>query len=283
MCIGAVNGTSMKSRNNHEDQCLPDTSPNTPNLPQSPYLHPLHMEMERIQKEREQIMKLHEDVKLLLKSEFEKELDSIMKKYDLLLHIAEIQLAQKQNDLDTIYTKVHMHKLLAEAMTQVHNTADTVGSLEMTVDLVGRTITGTRQSLPNRPSSIPAVTASISEPVNSEQRAADPQISCENFPMAAIPSPNAEFPRVAESAVVPWTSARATLQTASSADLPTSGSRATPKPNYQSVILIPSQLEIQTLSYAASPGVSREQRRPAPHLRHLRPLPTSNSWNSSLL
>lgn len=56
--IGAVNGTSMKSRNNHED----DASPNTPNLPQSPYLHPLHMEMERIQKEREQITKLHEHV-----------------------------------------------------------------------------------------------------------------------------------------------------------------------------------------------------------------------------
>ncbi|KAK4723742.1 hypothetical protein R3W88_026521 [Solanum pinnatisectum] len=281
--IGAVNGTSMRSRNNHEDQCRPDASPNTPNLPQSPYLHPLHMEMERIQKEREQITKLHEDVKLLLQSEFEKELDSIVKKYDLLLQIAEMELSQKQEDLDTVFNKVHVHKLLAEAMTQVQDTADSVGPLEMTVD-VGRTITGTGESLPNRPSSVPAVTASISEPVNSEQRAADPQIYSENFPMAAIPSLNAELPRVAELAVVPRTSARATLQAASSsADLPTSGSRATPTPNYQSVILTPCQLSIQTLSYAAKPGAGCVQRRPAPHLLHFRPLPTMNSLNSSLL
>lgn len=42
-------------------------------------------------------------------------------------------------------------------------------------DDVGRTITETGQSSPNRPSSVPMATASISEPVNSEQRAADPQ------------------------------------------------------------------------------------------------------------
>ncbi|XP_015169515.1 protein CHROMATIN REMODELING 4-like isoform X2 [Solanum tuberosum] len=281
--IGAVNGTSMKSRNSHEDQCRPDASPNTPNLPQSPYLHPLHMEMERIQKEREQITKLHEDVKLLLQSEFEKELDSIMKKYDLLLQIAEMELSQKQEDLDTIFNKVHVHKLLAEAMTQVQDTADSVGPLEMTVDVDGRTINGSGESLPNRPSSVPAVTASISEPVNSEQRAADPQIYSENFPMAAIPSLNAELPRVEELAVVRRTSARATLQTTSSADLPTSGSRPTPTPNYQSVILTPSQLSIQTSRYAARPGAGCEQRRPAPHLLHFRPLPTMNSLNSSLL
>ncbi|XP_015089613.1 protein CHROMATIN REMODELING 4-like [Solanum pennellii] len=277
--IGAVNGTSMKSRNNHED----DASPNTPNRPQSPYLHPLHMEMERIQKEREQITKLHEDVKLLLQSEFEKELDSIMKKYDLLLQIAEMELSQKHEDLDTVYKKVHVHKLLAEAMTQIQDTADSVGPLEMTADVVGSTITGSEESLPNRPSSVPAVTASNAEPVNSEQRAADPQIYSENFLMAAIPSLNAELPRVEELAVVRRTSARATLQTTSSADLPTSGSRPTPTPNYQSVILTPNQLPIQTSRYAARPGAGCEQRRPAPHLLHFRPLPTMNSLNSSLL
>ncbi|KAK6777346.1 hypothetical protein RDI58_024063 [Solanum bulbocastanum] len=288
--IGAVNGTSMRSRNNRVDQCRPDASPNTPNLPQSPYLFPLHMEMERQQKEREQITKLHEDVKLLLQSEFEKELDSIRKKYDLLLQIAEMELSQKQEDLDTVYNKVHVHKLLAEAITQVQDTADSVGPLEMTVVcaflqmLLGGLLAELENQLPNRPSSVPGVTASISEPVNSEQRAADPQIYSENFPMAAIPSLNAELPRVAELAVVPQTSARATLHAASSsADLPTSGSRATPTPNYQSVILTPSQLSIQTLSYAAKPGAVCVQRRPAPHLLHFRPLPTMNSLNSSLL
>lgn len=60
--ISAEYGTSMESRNNHEDQCCFDASPNTPIQPPSPYLHPLNMEMERIQKEREQITRLHEDV-----------------------------------------------------------------------------------------------------------------------------------------------------------------------------------------------------------------------------
>ncbi|XP_060201535.1 uncharacterized protein LOC132630036 isoform X2 [Lycium barbarum] len=281
--IDAVNGSSMRSRNNHEDQCRPDASPNTPNLSQSPYVQPLQTEMERIQKERGHINKLHEDRKLLLKSEFEKELDLLKKKYDLLHQIAEMDFARKQKELDTIYDKVHVHKLLAEAMTQVEDTADTF-------DVVGKTITGTGQSSPNRPSSVPAMTASISEPVNSEHPPADPQISSENFPMAAIPSPNAEFPRMEESAVVPRTSARATLQTESSANLPRSGSHVsmTPTPNYQSVILTPStsfpcQRSIQTLSYAKNPGAGCEQRRPAPHLRPFRPLPTMNSCNSSLL
>lgn len=73
--------------------------------------------------------------KLLLQSEFEKELDSIMKKYDLLLQIAEMELSQKQVDLDTVYKKVHVHKLLAEAMIQIQDTADSVGPLEMTVGM----------------------------------------------------------------------------------------------------------------------------------------------------
>lgn len=73
--------------------------------------------------------------KLLLKSELEKELDSIMKKYDLLLQIAEMELAQKQEDLDMIYNKVHVHKFLAKVMTQAQDTAHSVGSLQMTVGM----------------------------------------------------------------------------------------------------------------------------------------------------
>ncbi|MCE3050206.1 hypothetical protein HAX54_046628 [Datura stramonium] len=209
------------------------------------------------------------NLKQLLQSEYEAELDSIKKKYNLLFQIAERKLAEKLKDIDTKYNLMHKNPLLAEAMTQAQ---DTVESIEMTV--------GTRQSSPHRPSSVPEMTASILEPVNSEQRAADPRISSENFSIAAIPSLNAELPSVEEPAVVPpRTSSRATLQTASSADLPTSGSRAIPTTNYQSVILTPSQLSTQTLGYATTPGASCEQRRPAPHLRPFRPLPTMNSWN----
>lgn len=150
-------------------------------------------------------------------------------------------------------------------------------------DIGGTTIIGTGQSLPNRPSSVPAVTASILAPVNSKQQAAEPQIYSENLPMVAITSLNAELPRVEESAVVPRTSARATLQTASSADLPTSGLREIPTLNYHPVILTPSQLSIQTVNYEGSIGAGCEQRRPAPHLKHFRPLSKMNSWNSSVL
>lgn len=112
------------------------------------------------------------------------------------------ELVQMHKDLDTLYNKVHMNKLLAEAMTQIQNTA---WSLEMTE--------GTGQSSPSRPSSDPAVTAAltqpasqssdilkypslVSEPVNSEQQAGDHQISSQNFSMAVIPSQNAELPIV---------------------------------------------------------------------------------------
>ncbi|KAF3668468.1 hypothetical protein FXO38_08056 [Capsicum annuum] len=108
-----------------------------------------------------------------------------------------MESAQQQKELDN--RKVQMQKLQAEAMTLVH---DTVGSKEMTEDVIGRTITGTGQSSPNRPSIAPLMTASISEPVNTEERAADPQMSCENFPVTAILSPNDELTRVEESAIV---------------------------------------------------------------------------------
>ncbi|PHT37753.1 hypothetical protein CQW23_21326 [Capsicum baccatum] len=306
--IDVVNDASMRRRNTQEDHCLPDASPNTSTLPQSPNPNPLQMEMERIQKEKEQTTNLLQDVKLLLKSQMEEELDSVRKKYDLLFQIAEKESAQKKKELDTIF------------INDIYNVC-------FSPDDVGRTTTETGQSSPNRPSSVPMETASISEPVNSEQRAADPQISSENFPMTVIPSLLAELPRVEESAVVPqtsgratlqkssssnlptigsfvnpipnyqsviltpsnaelsrmkelaavpWTSGKATLQTESSSNLPTSGSHATPTANYQSVILTPSQPSIQTLSNAARPGAGREQLRPAPHLRSFRPLPTMN-------
>ncbi|PHT37751.1 hypothetical protein CQW23_21324 [Capsicum baccatum] len=121
--IGAVNDAGMRSRNTQEDQCLPDASPNTPSLHQSPYSNPLQMEMEKMQKKREQTMKLQEDM------------------------ITEMELAQQQKEFDTASRKVRMQKLLAEVMTLVH---DTVGSKEMTKDDVGRSITGTGQSAPNR-------------------------------------------------------------------------------------------------------------------------------------
>ncbi|PHU06520.1 hypothetical protein BC332_23009 [Capsicum chinense] len=161
--IGAVNDAGMRSRNTQEDQCLPDASPNTPSLHQSPYSNPLQMEMDKMQKKREQTMKLQEDMKSLLISQMGKDVDSFGKTYDILLQITEMESAQQQKEFDTASRKVRMQKLLAEVMTLVH---DTVGSKEMTKDDVGRSITGIAQSAPNRLSIAPVVNASVSEPVN---------------------------------------------------------------------------------------------------------------------
>ncbi|PHU00300.1 hypothetical protein BC332_30087 [Capsicum chinense] len=102
--------------------------------------------------------------------------------------------------------------------------------------------------------------------VNAEQRAADPHISPDNFTMAAIPSPNAELPRVEESVVVLRTSGRATLQTASSSNLLTN--RFTCDPNTKLSLCHP---------YTKCPGAGCEQQRIAPHLRPFKPLPSSNN------
>ncbi|KAF3657335.1 hypothetical protein FXO38_13740 [Capsicum annuum] len=79
-----------------------------------------------------------------------------------------------------------------------------------------------------------------------------------NYQSVILTPSNAELSRMKELAAVPWTSGKATLQTESSSNLPTSGSHATPTADYQSVILTPSQPSIQTLSNAARPGAGRE-------------------------
>ncbi|CAH9138374.1 unnamed protein product [Cuscuta epithymum] len=86
---------------------------------------PLHSEMNKIQVERESTMKLHEELKLLLKSEFEKELREIRKKYDLLLENVEMEIAKKQEEFDACFARVYVSKLLAEFMVEkVNNVVD---------------------------------------------------------------------------------------------------------------------------------------------------------------
>lgn len=80
---------------------------------------PLHIEWERIHKEKEQATKGYEDMKLHLRSECKKEIEeviaSISKKYDLKLQEAEAAYLLKKKELDMNQNKILMNKALADA------------------------------------------------------------------------------------------------------------------------------------------------------------------------
>ncbi|XP_019187024.1 PREDICTED: chromodomain-helicase-DNA-binding protein Mi-2 homolog isoform X2 [Ipomoea nil] len=128
-----TNGTTPRSINNQEDfgNNNPIESSGIADVPQSHFLDPLQREMDKIQKEREQTMKLHEDLKLFLRSEFEKELLEIRKKYDLLLQNVEMEIVQKLKECNGCYDRVHLNKLLAEFMIEKRNANDTANSQEI--------------------------------------------------------------------------------------------------------------------------------------------------------
>ncbi|XP_021288943.1 uncharacterized protein LOC110420095 isoform X2 [Herrania umbratica] len=85
--------------------------------PQPACSNPLRMELERIQKFREQTLKLHEDMISRLKSERDKEMEEICKKYDMLLQDAEVAFMQKGQDLESYCGKVCLNNILAETLT----------------------------------------------------------------------------------------------------------------------------------------------------------------------
>ncbi|XP_043696783.1 helicase protein MOM1-like, partial [Telopea speciosissima] len=76
---------------------------------------PLQREIERLQKEKEQTIKFHGDLKLQLESECEKELEDVHRKYAALLQEAESTLVQRTKALDANYNNVFMNKMLAHA------------------------------------------------------------------------------------------------------------------------------------------------------------------------
>lgn len=80
---------------------------------------PLHIEWERIHKEKEQVTKGLEDMKLHLRSECKKEIEEaiapIRKKYDLKLQEVEAAYLLKKKELDMNQNKILMNKALVDA------------------------------------------------------------------------------------------------------------------------------------------------------------------------
>ncbi|GMI92127.1 hypothetical protein HRI_002881800 [Hibiscus trionum] len=80
---------------------------------------PLKIEIERIKKEKEQTAKIHEDTKLQLKLECDKEIEEavaqIRRKYEVKLKEKEAEFILQNNELDVYSNKVLLNKKLAEA------------------------------------------------------------------------------------------------------------------------------------------------------------------------
>ncbi|KAL9392962.1 hypothetical protein Peur_012247 [Populus x canadensis] len=88
-------------------------------MPVSTSQDPLQNELDRIRTETDQIIKIHEDTKLRLKSDCEKEIQEVVaqirRTYDFKLQDLEHEFLRKKKEMDDNQNKVLMNKILAEA------------------------------------------------------------------------------------------------------------------------------------------------------------------------
>ncbi|XP_027349139.1 uncharacterized protein LOC113860822 [Abrus precatorius] len=82
------------------------------------YPDPLLIEMEKIEKVKEEAFKIHEQKILQLKSDFEKELEKLGEKYRMLLQNVNTDVELKKMELETECKLVLMNKVLAEVWMQ---------------------------------------------------------------------------------------------------------------------------------------------------------------------
>ncbi|KAK8546312.1 hypothetical protein V6N12_027101 [Hibiscus sabdariffa] len=83
--------------------------------------NPLRIELGRIQKLKEQTLKLREDKILQLKSERDKEIEEIYKKYDMILQDSQMAFKQKEQDFESYCREVNSNHLLAETLIFYQN------------------------------------------------------------------------------------------------------------------------------------------------------------------
>ncbi|XP_061946497.1 helicase protein MOM1-like isoform X5 [Populus nigra] len=88
-------------------------------MPVSMSRDPLQNELDRICRETEQIIKIHEDTKLQLKSDCEKEIQEVVaqirRKHDIKLQEIESEFLRKKKEMADNQNKVFLNKILAEA------------------------------------------------------------------------------------------------------------------------------------------------------------------------
>uniref|UniRef100_A0A2K2AY39 MOM1 alpha-helical domain-containing protein n=2 Tax=Populus trichocarpa TaxID=3694 RepID=A0A2K2AY39_POPTR len=120
----AVGGSGMHISNMRAAPVTPGIS-NRPGtalavrMPVSMSQDPLQNELDRLSKETEEIIKIHEDTKLQLKSDCEKEIVEVVaqihKKHDIKLQEIESDFQCKKKEMNDNQNKVLMNKILAEA------------------------------------------------------------------------------------------------------------------------------------------------------------------------
>ncbi|GJT94868.1 chromodomain-helicase-DNA-binding protein 3 isoform X2 [Tanacetum coccineum] len=116
ICIS--DSVASSSRTNDVQKC-PNNQP-----PPTSSKKPLETEIDKIQKEREQITKLHEQKKSMLLSECEKLISEVRMKYDALVHESSMCFTKQIKILEENLKFVDANKLLAEMLEQ--NSRDTL-------------------------------------------------------------------------------------------------------------------------------------------------------------
>ncbi|XP_065876396.1 helicase protein MOM1 isoform X2 [Euphorbia lathyris] len=92
------------------------TGPASIRIPPMSFCHdPLENELERIRKETDLIISIHEDTKLRLKSDCEKEIEEIRRKCETKLQEMESDFLLRKKGLDENHSTVLMNKILAQA------------------------------------------------------------------------------------------------------------------------------------------------------------------------
>nr|XP_029122314.1 LOW QUALITY PROTEIN: uncharacterized protein LOC105051204 [Elaeis guineensis] len=93
-----------------------------PSMPQQdPYSNPLHDELMRLHGFKDSFSQWHEEMKLQLRLECDREFDKLRRKYDALIQDAEIKLADSRPRLDIIYKKIQRHQKLVEGFQETLN------------------------------------------------------------------------------------------------------------------------------------------------------------------
>ncbi|ONI00775.1 hypothetical protein PRUPE_6G104600 [Prunus persica] len=220
------------------------------------YHDPLQNELERLNKQTDHIVKSHEDTKLRLKTDCDKEIEEalaeIRRKYEIRFQEIEAEFLLKKKELDSIHNKVLMNKILAEAFRS------------KCMDLRASGASGAQQgpliSLADGISSFSQQLVHLSmqdaqrySPITSSSLAGPPAVGLQTS-IAPLPSP----------------------QTTAPASLSNPNCTAPPM---QTVPLAPALLpSIPTrpphISSISSPGIPQgagEIRAPAPHLQPFRP------------
>ncbi|KAK0583701.1 hypothetical protein LWI29_001666 [Acer saccharum] len=103
----------------YSNHTVPNVHPGASQFSLPLYRDPLQKELDRLRKEIEESVKTHEETKLQLKSDCDREIEEVVtqirKKYEIKLKETEAEFLTKKREVDANHNKVLMNKILADA------------------------------------------------------------------------------------------------------------------------------------------------------------------------